>query len=97
MTTVEDAEGSTQLFAVFVLSLVSIVLVPYTLHRLFGGENADDKEVLLLAYFDVFFFVFCKRVQSGNFFLSSLSSRFFPNLSLSLSLSLCRSSLAPYS
>jgi hypothetical protein len=40
---VEEAQGSTPLFGVFLLSLISIVLVPYTLHRLFSGEQ-DDSE-----------------------------------------------------
>lgn len=40
----QETSGSTPLFAVFLLSIVSIVLVPYTLHRLFGGDE-DDNEV----------------------------------------------------
>jgi len=40
----DDASGSTPLFAVFILSLASLVLIPYTLYQLFGGE-ADEKEV----------------------------------------------------
>jgi hypothetical protein len=40
----QEASGSTPLFAVFLLSMISIVLVPYTLHCLFGGED-DEKEV----------------------------------------------------
>ena len=40
----QEASGSTPLFAVFLLSIVSIVLIPYTLNSLFGGDE-DDKEV----------------------------------------------------
>lgn len=40
----EEAEGSTQLFAVFVLSLASLVLVPYTLNSLLGGNDGDGKD-----------------------------------------------------
>ena len=39
----QETSGSTPLFAVFLLSIFSIILIPYTLYAVFGGE--DDKEV----------------------------------------------------
>ena len=39
----QETHGSTQLFAVFVVSIMTMFLVPYTAHLLFsGGENEDD-------------------------------------------------------
>lgn len=40
----EEASGSTPLFGVFILSLYSIFIFPYTLTKLFGGEG-DATEV----------------------------------------------------
>ena len=40
----EDTSGSTPLFAVFLISMVSIFLIPYTLYTLFGGDD-DETEV----------------------------------------------------
>jgi len=44
MSADQEASGSTPLFAVFLLSIISIFLIPYTLYALFGGED-DDKNV----------------------------------------------------
>jgi len=46
-TTMSDPgpqEGNTSLFAVFALSLLSLVLVPYTISRLAALSAPDDEE-----------------------------------------------------
>jgi len=39
----EEASGSTPLFAVFLISLLSLFLFPYTLYILFGGGEDETK------------------------------------------------------
>lgn len=39
----QEASGSTSLFAVFVLSLLSLFLIPYTLSVLFSSEEVEEK------------------------------------------------------
>jgi len=40
----QETSGSTPLFAVFLLSIVSIFLIPYTFYAVFGSED-NDKDV----------------------------------------------------
>lgn len=42
----QEASGSLPLFAVFLFSMISLVLVPYTLHKLFSSEQ-DETEVCI--------------------------------------------------
>jgi hypothetical protein len=39
----QETTGSTQLFAVFLVSILSLFLLPYTGHLLFSGEDEDEK------------------------------------------------------
>lgn len=39
----QEASGSTPLFAVFLLSIYSIFLIPYTLIKLFGGDGEEGE------------------------------------------------------
>eukprot|EP00889_Picochlorum_renovo_P001163 jgi/Picre1/28193/NNA_003599.t1 len=41
----QETTGSTQLFAVFLVSILSLFLLPYTGHLLFSGEDEDEKGV----------------------------------------------------
>jgi hypothetical protein len=41
----QETSGSTPLFGVFMLSIFSIFIVPYTLSKLFGGDG-EDAEVI---------------------------------------------------
>jgi translocation protein SEC63 len=43
----EEASGSTPLFAVFLISLLSLFLFPYTLYILFGGGEDETKVRLI--------------------------------------------------
>ena len=44
----QEASGSTPLFGVFMLSISSIFIIPYTLSQLFGGDG-EDAEVITAA------------------------------------------------
>jgi hypothetical protein len=41
----QETHGSTQLFAVFMVSIITLVLVPYTAHLFFSSEDDDDSHV----------------------------------------------------
>ena len=39
----EDNTGSTPMFAIFLLSIFSLLLIPYTLYKLCGGGGEDTE------------------------------------------------------